>query len=411
MKILNISNMSVWPWGEDKGIPSVFLPQRGFAARGHQVYFLCPLREGEEKYDCLDGVHVNRFDFPFNFRKVSYPQTNTFLDRIKATTLSNLNWLFFQVYAFFWGCKQGFRLKPDIVYAHTPASVMPAFLISRFLSSRLVVRLYGIRQLYWQCDNFWLRLKEMRDWIAFKIPADLFIITNDGTHGDRLARRMGVPEEKIRFWRNGIDEKIYETEEGAKEEICSRLHINPFSRIIVSTARLNYEYGVDRLIQALPALFEKQKDCVCIIAAGGPQEKSLKSFAQKQNISSRIFFLGIVERVMVKKLLNAADIFVLLARYHNCTNTLWEAMACGKCIVTTENEAVKEVLASGENAILVSQDEMNGLPGRLSELLLDERLRKKLGDKARLMAREVLRSWTQRIAEEISVLEGLHVQK
>jgi glycosyltransferase involved in cell wall biosynthesis len=407
MKILNISNMSVWLWGEGKGIPSVFSPQKEFAAKGHQVYFLCPLREKEEKYVCLEGVHVNRFRFPFNFRKISYLQTDTFLGRLKATVLSNLNWLFFQIFALMHGLKFGLRLKPDIIYAHSPASVISSFLVSRLVSSRLVIRLYGVRQLYWQWSHFWMRLKEIRDWFVFKIPADLFIITNDGTHGDRMARRLGVPDKKIKFWRNGIDEKIYEIEEGAKEEICVQLGIKPISKIIVSTARLNHEYGVDRLIQALPEVFEKDRECICIIAGGGPQEELLKKFAQKHNISSRVFFLGIVDRAMVKKILNAADIFVLLARYHNCTNTLWEAMACGKCIVTTQNEAIQEILVSGEVAVLVSQEGIHELPEKLMQLLSDEVLRKKLGDNARSRARQVLESWPERVAKEADLLEGL----
>ena len=279
--------------------------------------------------------------------------------------------------------------------------------MSRVFSAKLIIRVYGTRQLYWRWQNFWSRIKEFRDYLAFKIPADYFIITDDGSYGNLLAKKLGVKDGKIRYWRNGIDEDLYEQDPSAKEEICRRFNISPSCKIIASTCRLIPDYGVDKLLYALVDLFRNRSDAVCVIAGSGPQERALKDFALRNNISSRVFFVGIVDRQMIKKILYAADIFVLLSRYHNCTNTMWEAMACGKCIITTQTEAIGDVLTSGKNAILVPPDDFRELPRILLELLNNDNLRNDLGKHAGARAQEVLEGWSKRVEKEAELLEGL----
>ena len=42
--------------------------------------------------------------------------------------------------------------------------------------------------------------------MALKTPADLYVMTDDGTQGDRvLARLNPASKQKTRFWRNGLD--------------------------------------------------------------------------------------------------------------------------------------------------------------------------------------------------------------
>lgn len=403
--------MPLWLWGEEKGIPDVFFPQKEFARRGWDVYFLCPVKNGEPKQAINLGINIYRFNFPFNFKRNIYIQTDTILHRLKATLASNLNWFFFQIFSFLIGMKIGLKVKPDIVYAHSPASVFPAFLVSKFLSARLIIRLYGVRELYWQWKHIWFRIKEFRDYLVFKIPADYFIITNDGSSGNIIAMKLGVSSGKIRYWWGGVDEAMYEIELDAKKEICQMLNIDPSFKIIVSTSRLNYEYGVDKLLFALGDLFKKEHNCICIIAGGGPKRKKFEECVHKLNISSRVYFLGIVDKKMIKKILNAADVYVLLARSHNCTNTMFEAMACGKCIVTTDTMALREMLIPDEDAVLVPWEELNKLPDIFSNLLRNDQLRKKFGENAKKKARQLLESWSKRAEKEALLLEELIGQR
>lgn len=214
-----------------------------------------------------------------------------------------------------------------------------------------------------------------------------------------------MPDKKIRYWRNGIDQDLYEQDPSAKEYVCDYLKLNPSCKIIASICRLIPDYGTDKLLYAFVDLYKRNPDAVCLIAGDGPERRKLEEFVRKAGISSRVFFLGIVDRQMIKKILNAADIFVFLSRYHNCTNTMWEAMACGKCIITTEIEAIKEILTSEKSAILIQPNSC--VSEILSNLLNNDDLRNELGKNARERARQTLEPWPERIKKEAELLEKL----
>jgi len=407
VKILSISNKDIWPGGDNKGIPSIFFAQKEFAARGYGVHFLCPLKEGKTKRSLTADINIYRFDFPFNFRKNAYFQTDNILKKLKASILYRLNRLFFQIFSLYWGIRLAHRIKPDLVYVHSLTPALLSWFISRLFKAKLVIRVYGIRDLYWKWADIFYRIKELRSYAVFKIPADYFIITNDGTNGYQLAKKLGVCEDRIKNWRNGIDLDSYERDPSAKEYICNYLKLSPSCKIIVSTCRLIPIYGVNKLLNAFVDSYKTNPDAVCLIAGGGPEKQKLEALVEKAGISSRVFFLGVVDRQMVKKVLYASDIFVLLARYHNCTNTMWEAMACGKCIITTETEAIKEILTSEKDAILVPHSRLDNTAGILQELLNNDDLRRRLGDNARKRAKDVLEPWSKRMEKEAQLLEDL----
>ena len=410
MKILSISNMPIWLWGKNKGIPSIFYPQKEFAKRGYEVHFLCPLKKGDKKREIVDGINIYRFNFPFNIKRRKYIQTSTLLGRIKSSVTRNLNWLFFHIFGTYQGLTIGRKINPDIVYAHSLTSVFPSYLISKKLKAKLVVRLYGIWD-YWRWEERWYRIKQFMDYLAFRVSADLFIVTNDGTYGKEVAMSLGVPEGRVRCWRNGIDKQFYEPDNSAREEICKKYNIDPSHKIIVSTSRLIGIYGVDRLISVLPELFDINSECICLICGSGPNKKALENFVEKHNISSKVIFAGIIKRDEIKKILNASDIFVFLSRRWNCTNTMWEAMASGKCIITTKNYAIEEVLTSGENAVLVGGNEIENLPEIIDNILKNDKLRKTLGENAKNRAREILETWSDRTSKEAELLEKLVNEK
>lgn len=410
MKILSLSSANIWPFGKNKGIPSIYASQKGLVDRGHEVHFLCPLKRKEWPLEeTYDGIHITRFRLPFDmssFSTFDLP-VNNFWSWIRIYFLYNLEWFFLQIYFLVWGIKIARRIKPDIIYVHGLTPAFCGYFLKHFFKSKLIVRVYGVRDLNWKFQKFWYRIKECRDYLAFKVPADYFIITLDGTGGDHLAGQMGVPKEKIKMWRNGVNFDIYNPDPQARNEILKEFNIRPKTKIIISASRLIPFKGVEKLIHALPELFKKGMNYICIIAGHGPKKNKLEKLVKEYGIESTVVFAGTLPKDKLNKILNAADIFVSLSPYSNCSNSLWEAMVCGKCIVTIENESIKEALTSYENGILVPQDHLDTLPGILEELFKNDGLRQKLSTNVRQRANEILQPWPQRINREVDLLEEL----
>ncbi len=408
MKILSISNLDIWPWGENKGIPSVFYPQKGFVDKGHEVFFLCPKHDKDQKReeDC-QGIKVVRFSMPFglNFNFVSSLALKPFWNHVRAIFLSNLNWYLYQVYCLFYGIRLAKKIRPDIIYVHFLTPAFCGFIISKIFKTKLIIRVYGVKDLYHRWNDLLYRLKEFRGLLAFKLPADYFIITKDGSRGDALAQRLGVEQERIRCWRNGIDFKKITLSPQEKSDIYSELNIPEKAKVILSTCRLSPIYRVDRALEIILKVLEKRQDTFFIITGDGPQREELEQVPRQSRAQGQVKFLGIIERSRINKLLHIADLFVFLPQSHNCTNTMWEAMMAGCCIVTTENDAIKEVLQ--DEAVLISESKMSSVSEIIRELLEKDALREEYSEKVMKKANSVLETWDVRIDKEIELLGNL----
>ncbi|MFH1093235.1 MAG: glycosyltransferase family 4 protein [Candidatus Omnitrophota bacterium] len=408
MKILSLSNSDIWPWGQNKGIPSVFYPQKGLADKGHEVFFLCPKNDKEQKTeeDC-QGINIVRFSMPFglNFNYANSFAIKPFWNHLRAIFISNLNWYLYQPYCLFAGIRLAKKIRPDIIYVHFLTPAFCGFLISRMFKAKLIIRVYGVKDLYHRWDDLLYRIKEFRGLLALKMPADYFIITNDGTKGDALAKKMGVQQERIRCWRNGIDFKKATLSEQERSDIYRNLGIPENSKVIISTCRLAPIYRTDKTLEIILKVLEKRQDVFFIIAGDGPQRNELEAMSRQSRAGGQVKFLGVIERQRINKLLHIADLFVFLPQNHNCTNTMWEAMMSGCCIVTTENDAIKEVLQ--DEAVLIPESKINSASEIILELLDNDALRKEYAQKIIKKADSVLETWDKRIDKEVELIEEL----
>ncbi|MCK5214812.1 MAG: glycosyltransferase family 4 protein [Candidatus Omnitrophica bacterium] len=408
MKILSISNLNIWPFGKGKGIPSVIESQRGLANLGHEVYFLCPRKSKEDPLseEC-DGIHVIRFPMPFNINShdVYNQPLDSLFNKIKVSAIFNLEWFFYQTLMPIVALRTAARIKPDIIYAHSASSAFAAFCVSRLRKIKYILRVYGIR--YWEWISLKGRIKSFRDYLAFKLPAASYIVTNDGTNADAILKNIGIPENKIHCWRNGVDELIRTPVDNAKQKIADWLKIDPNAKIIISTSRLIPTYGIDKLVELLPQILNNNPETICLIAGAGPDKEKIEKIINKNNIGDKVRLLGVVERQRIVELLNAADIYIFLARHHNCTNTMWEAMCTGKCIVTMRNKNIEQALTDKENAILLDNNDPQQMLSILDDLLANDAKRTGLGHKARERANEILQSWPERVKIENDLLEGI----
>jgi glycosyltransferase involved in cell wall biosynthesis len=409
MKILSLSFLDIWPHGEGKGIPSIFFAQKGLVDRGHEVHFVCPVRKTSAGYSVYQGIHLYRLRLPFDMTtRLAKPiRLDRPLSRLKATAMFNLTWLLFQIWGLAAFLKIAYKVRPDVVYSHDLTPAFPAWLTSRILRTKFIFRLYGARDLYWKYQRFWPRLKESRDYLALRLPADYLIITKDGTNAEKLAIECEVDPKKIRSWRNGVDFNIYDPDPEVKRKVFEKLGLKNHQKIILSTSRLIPFYNVGRLVYRLPELFEINSDCVCVIASDGPERVPFEEFVRRKNISHRVFFTGMVEKQALKELLNASDVYVNLTSLSNCNNALFEAMVAGKCIAALDNPSIRELIESGENGYLIYENELDYLPVILCRLLNDDAMRFGFQQNVRESVRQKLWTWDARVTTEADLLEGM----
>ena len=100
----------------------------------------------------------------------------------------------------------------------------------------------------------------------------------------------------------------------------------------------------------------------------------------------RIHFLGRIPHHHLISILQISTVHVYLSYPFVLGWSLLEAMACGCCIVGSDNLPVTEVIQNGVDGLLVPITDPDILTNRIDHLLMNPNLRKSLSSSARLKA-------------------------
>lgn len=397
--ILIISALDFWSMGKGKGSPSLWKTLNGFADLGYRVYFITSNREK----NAIDEVHSNICVIRFNahyLKKFMKIKKIGFFVKI-------LWWIYFQIIVFIKA--QCLHNKIDVIYGYEVDAIPVAKILAKLWGLPLVTRFQGtIFGLGWENKRF----RFLRAWehvVALKIKADLVIMTNDGTQGDKVLRQIGVDKDKIRFWLNGVDWDLFRSIPESKQ--AKELLDLTGKYVLICISRLVKWKHVERSLNALPKIVKRYEKTVLIIIGDGPERERLERLAFELGVQEHVRFEGAVPHVKVPKYLAAADIFLSFYDWSNVGNPLLEAMMAGKCIVTLNNGDTGRFIRNGENGIMLEYEDLPKLADIIKELLADEKLRDQLGANARKFAEENFWSWEDRIEAEVAEVSRLVEQR
>lgn len=180
---------------------------------------------------------------------------------------------------------------------------------------------------------------------------------------------------------NGVDSKKF----APKKSSTWKEKIGGDKKIIMTNARLVPQKGVKYLVDAMQDAKLKTQNSRLVVFGRGVLKPDLEKRAKE--IGADVLFIS--ERISDESLVDlyaAADVFVLPSLFEPCPLVLLEAMACGKPIVATNVGGNPELIEDKKCGLLVPPANSDAIADRLSELLLDEKLAKKLGANARKLA-------------------------
>lgn len=153
------------------------------------------------------------------------------------------------------------------------------------------------------------------------------------------ADRMRVPQERLRVIPNGVDVDALSRATAAD---LRRFGVADSQRVITCVARLARQKGIDRLLHAAVHFLPKLPRHDLLLVGDGPLDTSLRALAHTLGIAQRVHFCG--WQPQVEEILLASDLLVLPSQWEGMPNVLLEAMACGRPVVCTPVEGVREVL-------------------------------------------------------------------
>jgi glycosyltransferase involved in cell wall biosynthesis len=409
LKVLILSPFfpSFAPWlfkgGVPSGTPAVYHTLKGLARLGAEVHCMFydgrgEILQGQEPVQSIDGIHCYFHPLalePFwnAIRRVSPVRDETTFSLFKFRYASDL------LYAAWTASRVAQKIRPDLVYGISYYCV-PASWVARRNGVPAISRHLGIFR------GYNMELSVVRKW-ALRCPADCWIICDDGGQGDVVAQGLGVPDEKIRLWRCGVNKDIYRPDfdgEAFKREKGIPLN----KKIVMSISRLMPWKRIDRMLDALAKVKDQYRDFLMVIVGEGSEKERLERMSHERDLGPFVRFAGGVPYNEVARYLHIADLFLSTNDFFNIGNNVIEAMICGRCIITLDNGATGEVIANGENGVLIDYQKVHEeLPKAIVTLLEDDEGRSKLGRAARQYAMGTYQTWDERIEMEFSLLKDL----
>lgn len=159
---------------------------------------------------------------------------------------------------------------------------------------------------------------------------------------------------------------------------------SPQRDMVLFTGRLVAAKGIRFLIEAIPAVLRKHPECLFLFIGAGnslPYERRLKELkVPEQNFA----FLGYLkDSSKLIEYYRAQSVYVAPTLYENLPIRVLEAMACGVPVVASNVCAIPEIIQDGLNGFLVNPGSIRELAEKISALLADPRMRRRMGLSAR----------------------------
>jgi glycosyltransferase involved in cell wall biosynthesis len=219
--------------------------------------------------------------------------------------------------------------------------------------------------------------------------------------GIELQQMFNIPLSKIAVINNPID--IQKVNKLSNENINHSWNEENFP-VIIAIGRLTSQKGFSYLIKAFSIVVSDGIPCRLLILGEGVDKEKLKKLAMELRVDDKVSLLGFQKNPY--KYLCRSTLFVLSSLYEGFPNVLLEALALGvPSIATRCPTGPEEIITHEVDGILTPPADEMALANAIKRGLLDQGLRKRLGEAGKKRAENFRVKKIVRLYEE--VIEGV----
>lgn len=263
----------------------------------------------------------------------------------------------------------------------------PDIILTHHVKSHFVMRLSKLWKEYpWIAFHHGYTKTQPRERIynrmdRLSLPKADQVITVCEAFARELTSVAGVPHKRIHVQHNSIRaEQVTSLKEA--QALRDQLDIPRDSKVMLSVGRLSSEKGHIDLVAAFRHLREINPEIksTLVIVGEGPERERLAVATRSFGLSNFVIFAGPIHDV--KPFYAAADVVVLPSHSEGSPYVLLEAMAAKVPFVATAVGGVPEMVADGQNALLVPACDPRAMAAAIARVLTDPELARTLTDNA-----------------------------
>jgi glycosyltransferase involved in cell wall biosynthesis len=267
------------------------------------------------------------------------------------------------------------------------AAEMPAgarWLHAHFIHTPASVTAYAslITGTPWSCSAHAKDIWTSPEWdLRRKLDEARGVVTCTRAGYDHLRRLAGDPA-RVHLSYHGLDLQRFGHFDGARSQRDGTRPKEPV--VILSVGRAVPKKGYDVLLKAL-ALLKPDVSFSFIHVGGGEDLQALMDLSISLSLEDRVVWKGPLAQGEILDLYREADIFTLACRISEdgdrdgLPNVLVEASSQALVCVSTDVSGIPELLADGENGLIVPPEDPVALAAALKRLIGDPELRHRLG--------------------------------
>jgi alpha-maltose-1-phosphate synthase len=297
----------------------------------------------------------------------------------------------------------------DLVHSHTWYANLAGHLASLRYGIPHVMTMHSLEPLRpWKAEQLGggYALSSWAEQVAATSAAAV-VAVSDGMRADVRAAYPGIPPERTRVIRNGIDTSEYAPDTGTG--VLVKHGIDMSRPYVIFVGRITRQKGLPVLLRAASALDPSAQLVLC---AGAPDTRELAAEVTElvaglqASRSGVIWIREMLPKPSVIQLLTHALAFACPSVYEPLGIVNLEAMACGTAVVGSAVGGIPEVVDDGVTGLLVPPDDPAALADALNALLRDRDRARAYGDAGRARAVGEF-SWSAIAAETVALYREL----
>ena len=213
------------------------------------------------------------------------------------------------------------------------------------------------------------------------------VVTCDAWHMMEEVLELGVPKKKIYIINFGIDTNRF-CPLPVSWEIRDKYQLGN-SPVVFSLRNFEPVYDIPTLLRAIPIVLKSHPQTLFMLIGHGSLEKELKRLAVDLGIEGAVRFIGFVPNLQLPTTLCSLDVYVSTSLSDaGIAASTAEAMACGIPVIVTDSGENLRWIENGNNGYIFPTSSSENLANCISVLLMDDKLRKKIGLAGRLTIKE-----------------------
>ena len=209
----------------------------------------------------------------------------------------------------------------------------------------------------------------------YQVPFDYFLsqftdlgIAVSKSVKDFMVEKRFLPKEKVKVVFNGSPLNNFKPlNKNMQVKEKERWGISDRYTIIATIGRLDEQKGNEYLIDAAAKLLKRIDNIKFMLVGDGPLMIKLKQRCNHYGIDKDVIFTGYQSNIPLIQ--SMIDIQVFPSLWEGTPLTLFEAMSMKRPIISTDVDGLGEVLRHGENALIVSARDSEGLAHAIEDLL------------------------------------------